>query len=311
MTIWAPDADGIARAAAALRAGEIVAIPTESVYGLAGDASNPVAVAAIFAAKGRPAFNPLIAHVLDLDAARREAQFCAVAERLAAAFWPGPLTLVLPRAPGGVVCDLACAGLASIAVRAPSHLVARALLNLVGRPLAAPSANRSGRLSPTEARHVIDELGEGIPVLDGGRCSAGVESTIVALTPGEPGRLLRPGAIARAAIEVIAGPLTAASAGPIAAPGMLASHYAPNARLRLNATAPVAGEAYLGFGAYHVAGHETLSARGDLQEAAGRLYALLRALDSTGAETIAVAPIPEEGLGEAINDRLRRAAAPR
>ncbi|NWG54493.1 MAG: threonylcarbamoyl-AMP synthase [Hydrogenophilaceae bacterium] len=308
MRIAEAESGAIAEAAAILKRGGLVAMPTETVYGLAADAANARAVAHLFAVKGRPRFNPLIAHVRDLDAARMEAVLHPRAEELAGAFWPGPLTLVAPRAAGGRACDLACAGLSTIAVRAPAHDAAQALIAAFGGPIVAPSANRSGRVSPTTARHVAADLGADVDlILDGGPCRFGLESTIVAIGADGRGTLLRPGAIARGAIEAITGPLAAPS-GAIEAPGMLSAHYAPRARLRLNAEAPDSDEVYLGFGAY-AHGPHTLSQTGDLEEAAARLYAMLRALDATGAAAIAVAPVPAHGLGEAINDRLRRAAA--
>lgn len=300
----------IARAATALRGGRLVAFPTETVYGLGARADDPAAVARIYAAKGRPRFNPLIAHVPDIAAARRIAAFDARAELLATAFWPGPLTLVLPaRGPG--VCAAARAGLDSVGVRIPAHPVARALLRRVGVPVAAPSANPSGKLSPTTARDVAQGLGARVAlVLDGGPCAVGLESTIVDLT-GAKARLLRPGGVPVEDIAAAIGDLEAPE-GTIKAPGMLASHYAPRTSLRLNATAPDDGEVYLGFGGMPsgAAGLD-LSPAGDLAEAARNLFAHLRALDRLGASKIAVAPIPERGLGRAIADRLARAAAPR
>lgn len=305
----APSPEGISKAAAVIGAGGLVGLPTETVYGLAADATNPVAVAAIYAAKGRPQFNPLIAHVLGAADAAREAMFCDRATALARAFWPGPLTLVLPRQKTGAVCDLACAGLATIGVRAPAHLVARALITAVGRPLAAPSANPSGRISPTSVQHLRDDALPGLDiVLDGGASALGLESSIVAVLPNEPLRLLREGAIPRATLEAIAGPLAAASEA-VSAPGMLASHYAPRARLRLNALGLESGEYGIGFARYLRGAAMDLSPDGNLTEAAARLYGALRAADASGATIIAVAPIPEHGLGAAINDRLRRAAA--
>jgi len=292
-----------------LKQGEVIALPTETVYGLAGDATNAKAVAAIYAAKGRPRFNPLIAHVLDLAAAQKEALLGPRALLLAEAFWPGPLTLVAARAPGGSVCDLACAGLSSIAVRAPDHWMMQDILYGIKRPLAAPSANRSGRISPTTAEAVLAEFSGAVPVLDGGPCAHGVESTIVGFPEESPAVLLRPGAITREAIEALIGPLAAAQAGQVSAPGMLASHYAPTAPVRLNAARKERGEFLIGFGA--VAGDVSLSPTGDLGEAAARLYAMLREADAQNPLGIAVAPIPGAGLGEAINDRLARAAAPR
>ncbi|MET0546371.1 MAG: L-threonylcarbamoyladenylate synthase [Caulobacterales bacterium] len=312
MPIRTPDSTAIAEAVAALAAGALVGMPTETVYGLAGDATNAQAVARIFAAKGRPAFNPLIAHVPDLASAESEGVFDDRACALAKAFWPGPLTMVLPAQPGGTVCELARAGLPSIALRGPRHPIAQALLRAFGKPVAAPSANLSGRLSPTTAENVATDLGAHISViLDAGPSSVGVESTIVSVMPGEPVRLLRPGGIAREEIEALIGPLAAAQADHVDAPGMLASHYAPRAALRLNALDMSPGEAYLGFGPRAQAQILNLSPNGDLIEAASNLYTYLRRLDSLGAQTIAVAPIPTHGLGEAINDRLARAAAPR
>lgn len=305
-------ADDIARAVDILISGGLVAFPTETVYGLGADATSPHAVARIYEAKGRPRFNPLIAHVLDLDAALAHAHFHADATALAEAFWPGPLTIVAPRRAESSIAELACAGLASIALRAPSHPIARELLAAFGGPIAAPSANRSGRVSPTNAAHVREELGERVDlILDGGSCALGLESSIVAIDLAGRATLLRPGAITRERLEALIGPLSASHPGAIEAPGMLASHYAPHARLRLNAATPREGEAYLAFGAAAPAGGLSLSPGGDLAEAAANLYAHLRALDATGAATIAVAPIPAHGLGEAIRDRLARAAAGR
>jgi L-threonylcarbamoyladenylate synthase len=314
----AADAAGIAEAARILRAGGLVAFPTETVYGLGADATNATAVARLFAAKARPKFNPLIAHVVDVAAARRLGTFGTAAERLAAAFWPGALTLVVPANPDCTVCDLARAGLDTVAARVPAHAVAHRLLAAVGRPIAAPSANRSGHVSPTTADHVLADLGGVIDlVLDGGSTPLGLESTIVDCT-GMP-RLLRLGAIPRAEIERALGTTLAdmpMSTTP-SAPGMLASHYAPRAKLRLGATDVRAGEALLTLGRVRPKGAEQavsmrdLSHKGDLTEAAANLFAHLRALDASGAATIAVVPVPETGLGEAINDRLRRAAAPR
>lgn len=308
-----PDAPGIAAAAGILRGGGLVAFATETVYGLGADATSPAAVAKIYAAKGRPAFNPLIAHVTGLEAARREGRFSPAAQRLAEAFWPGPLTLVLPLADHPSVCELARAGLQTVALRAPDHASAQALLAAVGRPVAAPSANRSGRVSPVTAAHVMEDLADRIDaVLDAGPTAVGLESTIVACLDGPP-VLLRPGGLSRDRIEALVGPLAAPAAGKVEAPGMLASHYAPRARLRLDATDLRDGEAALDFGGRFGAGVAALdlSPTGDLVEAAARLYSSLRALDATGAAAIAVAPIPAGGLGEAIRDRLARAAAPR
>ncbi|TAK47177.1 MAG: threonylcarbamoyl-AMP synthase [Xanthobacteraceae bacterium] len=314
------DADAAAAAARCLDEGGLVAFPTETVYGLGADAANAEAVARLYAAKGRPAFNPLIAHVADLAAARQIARFDAAALALAQAFWPGALTLVLPREPECPVCDLASAGLDSIAVRVPAQPLAHAILRAFGRPVVAPSANASGHVSPTTAAHVMDDLAGRIDlVVDGGATALGLESTIVGCC--EAPTLLRPGGIARADIERVLGyrlrePAAHAGEAP-AAPGMLASHYAPRARLRLDATSVAPGEALLAFGEQLPPGADqaavvlNLSPRGDLMEAAARLFAHLRALDGSGAATIAAAPVPREGLGEAINDRLARAAAPK
>jgi L-threonylcarbamoyladenylate synthase len=303
----------IARAAEILRAGGLVVFPTETVYGLGCDAANPRAVARVFEAKGRPRFNPLIAHVSDLAEAERHATLHPKARALAAAFWPGPLTLIAPRRPESSVSELACAGLSTIALRTPAHPMAQALLAAFGGPIAAPSANRSGHVSATTAQHARDDLGDAVDlVLDGGACPVGLESTIVAVDEQGRATLLRPGAIPREAIEAVAGPLlTRARSEAVEAPGMLESHYAPRARLQLDVAAPPPGVPYLAFGAEAPPGGLTLSARGDLVEAAANLYACLRALDAKGADVIAVAPIPGSGLGEAIRDRLSRAAAPR
>jgi len=281
-------------------------MPTETVYGLAADASNARAVAAVYEAKRRPSFNPLIAHVADVAMARKVARFDARAEALAAAFWPGPLTLVLPVADEQAVCDLARAGLDTVAVRAPGHPLAHGLIEAVGGPIVAPSANRSGRPSPTTFADALEETGAAAAAaLDGGPCRIGLESTVVALLD-EP-RLLRPGAVTRAQIEAVVGPLAEADADAKRSPGRLTRHYAPNAPMRLEATAPAAGEAWLSFGPSG-SGPFNLSPTGDLAEAAANLFAYLRAADRTGPAGIAVAPIPDEGLGEAINDRLKRAA---
>lgn len=307
-----PDEQGITRAVEALGAGRLVGMPTETVYGLAADAANPAAVAQIYAVKGRPEFNPLIAHVATLSAAQAEGRLDERARRLAQAFWPGPLTLIVPVQASGGVCELARAGLNTIGLRIPSHPAASGLLEAFGRPLVAPSANPSGRLSPTTAAHVAAELGNDVAmVLDGGLCQAGIESTIVAVLPGEPVRLLRPGATDRAAIEALLGPVGDGTTPGIMAPGQLASHYAPRARLRLNALRADPGEVLLGFGPDAPQEAPNLSRRGDLQEAAAKLYQVLREIDASGVQAIAVMPVPDTGLGEAINDRLRRAAAPR
>ena len=297
----------IAKAAAALQHGGLVILPTETVYGLAADAGNARAVAAVYEAKGRPAFNPLIAHVADLATARRIAWFDDRAEQLAAAFWPGPMTLVLPIADETLVCDLARAGLDTVAVRAPAHPLAQALLAAFGGPLVAPSANRSGRPSPTTFADALDETGAAAAAaLDGGPCVIGLESTVVSLLDAP--RLLRPGAVTRAEIEAVIGPLMEAEADAKRSPGRLTRHYAPNLPLRLNVTEPRPDEVWLGFGAMGLPEPLNLSPVGDLAEAAAKLFAYLRAADRSTASGIAVAPIPDEGLGEAINDRLRRAA---
>jgi L-threonylcarbamoyladenylate synthase len=303
----------VAEAAELVRAGRLVAFPTETVYGLGGDATSDRAVAEIFAAKDRPRFNPLISHVPDLDAARPLVEIDARVEALAARFWPGPLTLVLKRREACPVSLLAAAGLDTLAVRVPSHKVPQALLRAVGRPVAAPSANRSGRVSPTTAAHVADELGARVAmILDGGPCEVGLESTVLDLTT-EPPTLLRPGGVPMEALGAVqhAGGEDAAPRGP----GMLTSHYAPGLPVRMNATEARPGEALLGFGPAAAppgfAAVRWLSRSGDLAEAAGNLFASLRALDRSAYAGIAAMPIPEDGLGRAINDRLRRAAAPR
>jgi L-threonylcarbamoyladenylate synthase len=306
-----------------LKAGGLVAFPTETVYGLGADATNARAVARLYDAKGRPAFNPLIAHVTGTAAAKALARFDANAEKLAAAFWPGPLTLVLPKTPDCPVAELATAGLDSVAVRMPHHDVAQKILLAFGRPIVAPSANRSGHVSPTTAGHVLADLRGRIDlIVDGGATPVGVESTIVACL-GEP-TLLRPGGVPREAIEkILDRPLAGAPVEPATAddaplaPGMLASHYAPRSPLRPDARRVEPGEALLAFGPSHPEGAANatvmlnLSSRGDLIEAAANLFSHLRALDGANATAIAVMPIPHQGLGEAINDRLARAAAPR
>ena len=315
------DAAAIAEAARIVRAGGLVAFPTETVYGLGADATDGPAVARLYAAKGRPTFNPLIVHVADLGSAQRLGRFDAIASALAAAFWPGPLTLVLPKTSDCPVAELATAGLDTVAVRAPDHPVARALIEATGRPLVAPSANRSGHVSPTTATHVAVDLGGRVDlILDAGPTPVGIESTIVACLSESP-VLLRSGGVARAAIERVLGRLLAAPAQTQAdapqAPGMLASHYAPATRLRLNADTVAPNEAVLAFGPTLPPGADyaiavlNLSSSGDLVEAAANLFAHLRALDRAGARAIAVMQVPREGLGEAINDRLARAAAPR
>ena len=301
----------IAAAAAALRRGELAAFPTETVYGLGADAGDDRAVALVYAVKGRPAFNPLITHVADAEMAFRLAEFPGAARHLAQIFWPGPLSIVVPRAKDCPVSLLASAGLPSIAIRVPGHPVALDLLRAVDRPIVAPSANPSGRVSPTTAEHVRQHLGNKVAViLDGGRCAVGVESTVISFLGGVP-KLLRHGGISRAEIEGVIGPVAVETheVRPHA-PGQLRSHYAPAAEIRLNAEAPRDGETYLGFGP-HEEGPYSLSQAGDVVEAAANLFRLLHEIDATGVAKIAVAPIPHTGLGEAINDRLLRAAAPR
>ena len=310
--------EAVARAAALLAAGEVVAVPTETVYGLAADARNAAAVARIYAAKGRPSFNPLIVHVADVAAARALAVLDGDAEALAAAFWPGPLTLVLPLRADAGLAPAVTAGLATVAIRVPAHRAIRAVLAATGMALAAPSANRSGGISPTRAGHVVASLGEAVPlVIDDGACPAGLESTIVA-----GWQVLRPGPVTAAQIANVLSALPDKSRGPVrrsgtgprltpgkgqvTAPGQLDSHYAPSKPLRLNAAVAKPGEWLIGFGA--VAGDDSLSAAGDLTEAAARLFAALHRADASDRPRIAVAPVPREGVGEAINDRLRRAA---
>ena len=316
-------AAAVAAAARSLAAGGLVAFPTETVYGLGADATNPAAIARLYQAKGRPAFNPLIAHVGELSAARQIAGFDATALALAEAFWPGPLTLVLPKTPDCAVADLATAGLDTVAIRIPAHPVARDILRVFGGPVVAPSANLSGHVSPTTAAHVQSDLAGRIDlIVDGGAVAVGVESTIVGCFL-EP-MLLRPGGVPRADIERLLGRAlvqppedTDSDNGQPLAPGMLASHYAPRTKVRLNAVALEPGEALLAFGLGAISGIDAastvmnLSERGDLAEAAANLFCYLRTLDTKGAHTIAVMPIPHDGLGEAINDRLRRAAVGR
>lgn len=293
-----------------LNSGGLVVFPTETVYGLGADATNDLAVAKVYAAKGRPSFNPLIVHVTEVDEAIDFAKFTAGALTLAARYWPGPLTLVLPRKAGSKISLLASAGLPSVAVRVPRHSLALELLREFGRPVVAPSANPSGRISPTRASHVREALSEKVDlILDGGQCEVGLESTIISFLDDQP-RLLRAGGLARQVIEEAMGcRLSGAVSGEVHAPGQLESHYAPAARLRLNATSFQDSEAALGFGSVDAA--LNLSRKGDLVEAAANLFAMLHQLDAAGAKVIAVAAIPMQGLGEAINDRLARAAAPR
>ncbi|MEM7762650.1 MAG: L-threonylcarbamoyladenylate synthase [Pseudomonadota bacterium] len=305
-------AAAITAAVDALNESGLVGMPTETVYGLAADATNATAIARLYAAKGRPAFNPLIAHVPNLQAAEQYGMFDTRAHDLAERFWPGPLTLVVPAKTDGGVSELARAGLPTIGLRVPAHPIARDLLTAYAKPVAAPSANPSGRISPTSAADVATAFGDEIAlVIDGGRCVAGIESTIVSVLPDQPVRLLRPGAIAREYLLSVVSELADPIAGKISAPGQLSSHYAPRASVRLQASERRDGEVMLGFGPSYADAEANLSPTGDLVEAAANLYQMLRQLDALSAAAIAVAPIPSEGLGEAINDRLARAAAPR
>lgn len=303
------DPAGIAAAARLVSSGALVAVPTETVYGLAARADSAEAVAAIYRAKGRPDFNPLIVHVPSLAAAREIAEFDQRAEALAAAFWPGALTLVVPLRKDARIAPAVTAGLPTVALRCPAHPAMRALLETAGLPLAAPSANRSGAVSPTEAAHVVESLGAAVPlVLDGGACAAGIESTIVALRDNGGWQVLRPGPVTAAQISAVLGtPPDAVTSAAIEAPGQLASHYAPGKPVRLDADAAEPDEFHIGFGA--VAGEVSLSAGGDLHEAAARLFACLHQAAAAPQRRIAVAPVTDEGIGAAINDRLRRAAA--
>jgi L-threonylcarbamoyladenylate synthase len=314
-----PEADAVCRS---LIDGGLVAVPTETVYGLAADATSGTACARIFQAKGRPSFNPLISHLPNLEAARHHGVFDDRALKLAEAFWPGPLTLVVPKTKASEISDLATAGLSTVALRVPSGPIMRYLSEKTGRPLAAPSANRSGKISPTRAEDVIADLGHALDfVIDAGPCEVGIESTIIGLTD-EHVMLLRPGGLAREEIESVLQtkvrtPASNNQPEAPAAPGMLTSHYAPNAQMRLHARAVAPNEALLSFGVDPIEGRESalaeanLSPSGDLVEAAAQLFQAMRTLDSSGAKTIQVQDIPNTGLGEAINDRLRRAAAPR
>jgi L-threonylcarbamoyladenylate synthase len=296
-----------------LRAGGLAAFPTETVYGLGADATDSAAVLGIYEKKQRPRFNPLIAHCANLKMAEMLVDFSPLARRLAE-FWPGPLTLVLPKRKGTPISDLVTAGLDTLGVRIPAHPLALELIELVGRPLAAPSANPSGRLSPTTAGQVVAGFGGTVPVLDGGPCRSGVESTILKVD-GDEVIQLRAGALPRDEIEAAIGrKLAVPQSNAIVSPGMLASHYAPRARVRLSVKRPRSGEAYLAFGSPPAGWSgplRNLSRTGDLHEAARNLFSMLHELDGSGAASIAVAPVPSEGLGEAINDRLARAAAPR
>ncbi|WP_377381272.1 L-threonylcarbamoyladenylate synthase [Ponticaulis profundi] len=299
----------LSSALSALRAGKLVGMPTETVYGLAGDATNPKAVAAIYALKQRPSFNPLIAHIASIEMAQDQARFSPTALKLSRAFWPGPMTLVLPVSDTNTVCDLARAGLETQALRWPRHELAQQLISDFGKPIVAPSANKSGKVSPTQPEHVREEFGDELPIiLDGGPSVLGLESTVL-FVEDDKVTLLRPGSLARRDIEALVGPIQSALHDDTApkSPGMLSRHYAPKAKLRLNAASPEADETYLGFGRSFDHGPHSLSRSGDLQEAASNLYAMLRDLDEI-SDKIAIAPIPDEGLGEAINDRLKRAS---
>lgn len=306
--VLSPDLAGIARAAEILESGGLVAVPTETVYGLAARADSPEAVARIYARKGRPDFNPLIVHVRDLDQAETLAHFGSRARELVERFWPGPLTLVLPLRPGAPVTGAVTAGLETIGLRQPAHKVMQALLEKTGFPLAAPSANRSEEVSPTQAAHVAASFGDASPpVLDGGPCQKGLESTIVALREGGTWSLLRPGPVTRETLERILGPESPVEDDRIEAPGQMSRHYSPGKPLRLNAEQAEPDEFLIGLG--EVAGDCTLSAEGDLNEAAARLYDCLHKAAASDKPRIAVVGIPDDAVGQAINDRLRRAAA--
>lgn len=311
MTLEPANADSIAEASRILRAGGIVAFPTETVYGLGADATQSEAIERIFAAKGRPSFNPLIVHIGDVSWAEQLAEADPRLYKLARAFWPGPLSLVMRRRKTAALAPMVSAGLDSVAIRWPANPIARDLLNAVQRPLAAPSANLSGTVSPTRAEHVVQSLGDKVDlILDGGPCTVGLESTVLDLT-SDAAAILRPGAITAEQIETVIGQLGTAPVSPDApkSPGQLLSHYAPGLPVRLNCSEAHEGEALLGFGATENA-TLNLSARGDLSEAGANLFAMLRELDDPSRfRAIAVAPIPDHGLGAAINDRLRRAAA--
>lgn len=316
MPLLPPDDTSLTRAAEQLNNGGLVAFPTETVYGLGGDATNPTAVAAIFEAKARPTFNPLIVHVKDLSAAEALGVFDATARTIARTFWPGPLSIVVPRQKNGAVCDLACAGGDTVALRVPAHPVAQALLEKADLPLAAPSANPSGRLSPTTAQHVAEGFpGSDILIVDGGPCPLGLESTVVACTADGAVRLLRNGAVSREDLARHVGNIddaTEPDGDTLPSPGMLARHYAPRIPLRLDAQTVEPDEALLAFGPNGPAGATmtlNLSTTGDLKEAAANLFAMLHELEQSGARRIAAMPVPEGGLGRAINDRLRRGAA--
>lgn len=305
--------ESIEQAARAIRAGDLVALPTETVYGLGADATNDTAVAKIYEAKGRPKFNPLIVHFPDVESVQQVADLSPLAKRLAARFWPGAISFVLPRRTSSALSRLVSAGLPTVAARVPSHEGARQFLRAAGVPVAAPSANRSGRISPTQAIHVAEDLGDRVSIiLDGGACTVGVESTVIDLTTETP-TILRPGGVTQEEIELALNrniAVASSNEDSPKSPGMLLRHYAPGLPVRLNAENPQDGEAYLGFGRAPGA-NRNLSDGGDLVEAAANLFAYLHELDNPQWRGIAIAPIPEEGLGRAINDRLRRAAAPR
>ena len=295
-----------------MRAGELVAFPTETVYGLGADATNDSAVAKIFEIKGRPQFNPLISHLPSAHHAFEFGVFSTIAKELASTFWPGPITFVVPRSNKCPISWLASAGLETVAIRVPDHPVARELLELANVPVAAPSANLSGKISPTRPEHVREEFGSNIfSILEGGDCRVGLESTVLDLSGSTP-ILLRPGRVTQRQLEMKVGKIKMATrTDTISSPGMLASHYAPEAEVRIEATTSIEGEAFLGFGETSFEPYPNLSPRGDLVEAASNLFHLMRELDKKNPKCIAVAPIPKKGLGIAINDRLKRAAAPR
>ena len=295
-----------------MRAGELVAFPTETVYGLGADATNDSAVAKVFEIKGRPQFNPLISHLPSAHHAFEFGVFSTIAKELASTFWPGPITFVVPRSNKCPISWLASAGLETVAIRVPDHPVARELLELANVPVAAPSANLSGKISPTRPEHVREEFGSNIfSILEGGDCRVGLESTVLDLSGSTP-ILLRPGRVTQRQLEMKVGKIKMATrTDTISSPGMLASHYAPEAEVRIEATTSIEGEAFLGFGETSFEPYPNLSPRGDLVEAASNLFHLMRELDKKNPKCIAVAPIPKKGLGIAINDRLKRAAAPR
>lgn len=311
--IFVANERNLARAGKTLRDGQLVAFPTETVYGLGGDATSEEAVASIFATKERPSFNPLIVHVPDLETATKLVEITPQADKLMRAFWPGALTLVLPRKKNSGLSLLVSAGLETVAIRFPNHKIAQNLLRAAQRPIAAPSANKSGEISPTQAQHVAQSLGQKVPmIINGGSCQVGLESTVVDACADQVG-FLRPGSVTPTQLEEITGPLLYPDDSPDApkSPGMLTSHYAPDLPVRLNADQKREGEILLGFGANCSDASLNLSPSANLQEAAANLFAMMRQLDQKGYKTMAVSPIPQEGLGIAINDRLTRAAAPR